>query len=165
MSEYIGMVEYRKGKGASHTRRLVSFEGRAKSMKKARKLFDGAANEQAMASEDVEVIIVSRLKDGAPVNTDIMGYKPSMTVILAPDYKPDIRSDKFDAVWEYADAKDVSPKPWGSKTTKAKARKALATPVRPDLAMPLNLDTMEKLADAYGVVKYDLINREVLENE
>jgi hypothetical protein len=110
-----------------------------------------------MASEDVEVVIVSRLKDGAPVNTDIMGYKPSMTVILAPDYKPDIRSDKFDAVWEYADAKDVSPKPWGSKPTKAEAR--------PDLASPLNLDTMEKLADAYGVVKYDLINREVLENE
>lgn len=159
MSEYVGIIEYTRGKGAETTKRSVSFEGKANSQKKARTLFSVAALDQAVAGEKVELLAISRLKKGRPVDKDIMEYKTGMTVILADNYNVEppkgcTLSDVWDPALEWKDTKDG--KGWLARNQVTPLKKAL--PPLPETFTALD---MEALADKGGVVKYDKLNQEV----
>ena len=173
MSEYVGIIEYTRGKGAETTKRLVSFEGKANSQKKARTLFSVAALDQAVAGEKVELLAISRLKKGRPVDKDLMKYQAAMTVILADNYNANVATvvkslDKVLKDVKPLKKQDSGPELEWKDTKAGKGWLGLAnnpvTPLKktaPPLPKTFTALDMQALAGAGGVVKYDKHNQEV----
>ena len=167
MSEYIGIIEYTRGKGAGLRKRLVSFECWNKRMRGARTLVSSAALDTTEPGEKVELLGISRLKDGVPVDTKLLDYKPAMAVILSRNYgkMKDTKTATKEVVVPLLQGQTQKKK---GKTPVAKGvaravgggfkRKAKRLP------QPLTTLDMDAISDYGNVYKYDNFNQRSLED-
>lgn len=147
MKEYYAVVEITTGKGTETSKKVMSIETKAKSEGVARRLVAQGARDMLVDGESVELLGISRLKKGAPVNQAVLDFYPTVAITLGSSYGEQKEIALLpDVTWKDVDGKT-------NKTASAVVKKK-----PPPLQLPFTSLDMEKIADFGTVYEYDSMN-------